>query len=83
MENLPFGLLLMVAGMVTVFAILLIVIYGSRLLIAIVNKIVPPEETAAKADKPGSVSSEAKAVLEAAVKEITGGKGHIVKITRL
>ena len=38
MENIELGLLLMVVGMVTVFVILLIVIWLSQLLISIVNK---------------------------------------------
>ena len=39
MENIELGLLLMVVGMVTVFVILLIVIWLSQLLISIVNKV--------------------------------------------
>ena len=39
MSNLSTGLMLMVVGMVTVFAILLIVIYFGKLLIATVNKL--------------------------------------------
>ena len=38
MENLETALLLMVVGMATVFAILLIVIYLGKLLISLVNK---------------------------------------------
>ena len=41
MENIELGLLLMVVGMVTVFVILLIVIWLSQLLISIVNKVAP------------------------------------------
>ena len=37
MENLALSLQLLVVGMLTVFAILLIVIYGSKALITIVN----------------------------------------------
>lgn len=43
MENLNLALLLMVVGMATVFAILLIVIYLGKLLIALVNKYAPEE----------------------------------------
>lgn len=43
MENIELGLLLMVVGMVTVFVILLIVIWLSQLLISIVNKVAPEE----------------------------------------
>lgn len=43
MENIELGLLLMVVGMVTVFVILLIVIWLSQLLISIVNKVAASE----------------------------------------
>lgn len=82
MGNLNTGLLLMVVGMITVFCILLIVIYGSRALISLVNKIAPAGQPSAKAQAglqgpdPRTVS-----VLEAAVAQLTGGKGHISKIT--
>ena len=79
MENLGLGLLLTVVGMVTVFIILLIVIYGSQGLINIVNKIVPEEQAPAKA----GADSNTKAILEAAVAQLTGGKGHITKITEI
>ena len=39
MENIGVGLMLMVVGMTTVFVILLIVIYLSKYLITIVNKV--------------------------------------------
>lgn len=48
MENIGVGLMLMVVGMATVFVILLIVIYLSKYLITVVNK-VAPEETPKKA----------------------------------
>ena len=49
MENLNIALLLMVVGMATVFAILLIVIYLGKCLIALVNKYAPEEVVPAKA----------------------------------
>ena len=48
MENLGLGLTLMAIGMVTVFAILLIVINLSNALIKIVNKVCPEEEAPKK-----------------------------------
>lgn len=83
MENLGLGFQLMGIGMVTVFVILLIVIYGSALLINIINKIAP-EEKPKKAAPASSADTQAPmAVLEAAVAQLTGGKGHIVKVTKL
>ena len=77
------GLLLMVVGMLTVFAILLIVIYGSRLLVAIVNKIAPEEARPFRGAEGEDVSSEERSVLAAAVAQLTAGKGQIAKITRI
>ena len=48
MENLNIALLLMIVGMATVFAILLIVIYLGKGLIALVNKYAPEEVVPAK-----------------------------------
>ena len=48
MENIETGLLLMVVGMTTVFAILLIVIYLGKGLIVLVNKYAPEEIIAKK-----------------------------------
>lgn len=79
MENLSLGFQLMGIGMVTVFVILLIVIYGSTLLISIINKIAPEE--APKAVKKSDDTPVA--VLEAAVAQLTGGKGHIINITKI
>ena len=82
MEKISIGLELMGIGMVTVFAILLIVIFGSRLLITIMNRIAPEEskpQKAAAADDTAAV----RPVLDAAVAQLTGGKGHIVKITKI
>ena len=41
MENLGIGLQLMIVGMCTVFLILIIVIYGGKLLIMAVNRLAP------------------------------------------
>ena len=83
MENISLGLLLMLVGMVTVFVILLIVIYGSRLLIRIINKIAPEEAPAAAKAAAKDDNSAVRPILEAAVAQLTGGKGHIVNIKKL
>lgn len=79
MENLSLGFQLMGIGMVTVFVILLIVIYGSSLLIKVINRFAPEEapKVVKKAD------DTPVAVLEAAVAQITGGRGHITNITKI
>lgn len=80
MGNMGLGVLLMCVGMVVVFAILLIVIFGGELLIRIINKIAPETVKAASGE---DGDPTVKAVLEQAVAQITGGKGHIVRITEI
>lgn len=81
MDNLGIGLQLMIVGMSTVFMILLIVIYGGKLLISVVNRIAPEEVAAAKktvaVQTPAAVDPSTMAILSEVVKQITGGKGHI------
>lgn len=80
MENIGLGLELMLVGMVTVFIILLIVIYGSQLLIKIVNKVAPAEAPAPKRQAEGE---DLRPVFEAAVNQLTQGKGHLTNVTKL
>lgn len=70
----------MLIGMVTVFAILLIVIYGSKLLISVINKIAPEEVKKEKAQAEGEAPM---AILQEAVAQLTGGKGRIINLTRI
>ncbi|MGM9788297.1 MAG: OadG family protein [Candidatus Cryptobacteroides sp.] len=79
MENIGLGLQLMLIGMITVFLILLIVIFGSQLLIKIVNKIAPEESPKASSKS----EDDLKPVFEAAVREITSGKGRLTNVTKL
>ncbi len=79
MGNIILGLQLMLIGMVTVFAILMLVIFGSRLLIFLLNKLAPAETVRKKA---GAVDVPMD-VLQQAVSQITGGKGHIVNVTKI
>lgn len=87
MENLGIGLELMLVGMVTVFIILLLVIFLSNLLIKIVNKICPEEEAAPK--KKAVVQAAAKVdaavmdVIKATVAQLTGGKGTVTNVEKL
>jgi oxaloacetate decarboxylase gamma subunit len=83
MDNLGFGLMLMVVGMVTVFIILLIVINLGKLLIAAVNKFAP-DETQPKVSAQRAIGdSDSIAAIKAAVQVLTAGKGKVVKIEKL
>ena len=81
MEHVGIGLHLLVVGMLTVFAILLIVIYGGKLLIKLVNVIAPEEVASAKKKvngaTSGAVDASTMAILQEVVKQITGGKGRV------
>lgn len=68
----------MLVGMITVFLILIIVITGSRLLIRLINRIAPEQEL-----KKSPAGEDYRAVFEAAVSQLTGGKGKLTKITKL
>lgn len=82
------ALQLMIVGMLTVFCILLIVIVFGTLLIKLVNKYAPEEvqtkkSVAAVNNAVQQVDATVKAVIDAAVAQITGGKGRVTKITKL
>ena len=87
MENLAIGLQLLVVGMLTVFAILLIVINGGKLLIKVVNAIAPEEVAVAKKTvaqaTPGAADAPTMAVLQEVVKQLTGGKGRVESAKRV
>ena len=82
MENLNIALLLMIVGMATVFAILLIVIYLGKGLIALVNKYAPEEVVPAK-QAPAAVPGNIMAAISAAVTVVTQGKGKVAKVEKL
>ena len=82
------GITLMIVGMITVFAVLIIIIQLSNLLIKIVNRVAPEEDVKpAKAVKaPTGVVPVAPDVAEAisqSIAKITGGKGVVAGIKRL
>lgn len=81
------ALQLLVVGMVTVFLVLLIVIYLGKSLIWAVNKWAPEEtvakKTASVATAIGTIDANTKAIIDATISQITGGKGRANKITKL
>ena len=85
MENLNTALMLILVGMTTVFAILLIVIYLGKALIILVNKYAPeevtPAKSAANASKPAP--GNILAVINAAVTVVTQGKGKVAKVEKI
>jgi oxaloacetate decarboxylase gamma subunit len=75
----------MVVGMVTVFIILLIVINLGKLLITLVNRYAPPEETVQpkRSKAPAPIPSNIAAAITAAVNVVTHNKGRITNIEKL
>lgn len=76
--------------MTTVFAILLIVIYLGKGLIALVNKYAPEEVIVKKQTvvqpataQTGSISGKTTAAIVAAVSMVTGGQGKVTKIEKI
>ena len=71
--------------MATVFAILLIVIYLGKGIIALVNKYAPEEVAPAKsaANGPASIPANIMAAISAAVTVVTQGKGKVSKVEKI
>ena len=86
MENIIFqALQLLGVGMITVFLILSIVIGLGKALISIVNKIAPEENGAKKTPDNGktNIDNTTISIINAAVNQITGGKGKVQKIEKI
>lgn len=85
MDNMGLGLELMVVGMSTVFLVLLIVIWGGKLLIKVVNKIAPEEVVVSKKSTSATptVDASTMAILQQAVSQITGGKGKVTSARKI
>lgn len=80
------ALKLLVIGMVTVFFILMIVINLGKLLVFLVNKYAPEEQVNVKSAAKTSavtVDTTTKAIIDAAVSQITGGKGKVKSIKKI
>lgn len=83
MSNLGLGLELMVVGMASVFLILIIVILLGKLMITVTNRFPVQEQAEKPAQKTAAVSAETRSIIEATVKELTGGKGTVTEIVKL
>ncbi len=85
MDNLLEALKLMVVGMITVFVILLIVIYLGKLLIFFVNKFFPEKDLKITANVNSAISVDptTTAIINEAVKVITDSKGTVINIKKI
>lgn len=85
MNTIELGLLLMVVGMTSVFAILLLVIGLGKGLILLVNKYAPEENVKPPhrmSGTSGGISPPATAAIVSAVSVLTGGQGKVTKIEK-
>lgn len=83
MSNIGLGLELMVVGMASVFLILVIVILLGKLMITVTNRFPAEQPSEKPAASAAAVSSETRSIIEATVKELTGGKGTVTEIVKL
>lgn len=87
LEGISGALLLMAIGMITVFTVLLLVIYIGKGLILFVNKFVPEEEQeapkAAAAAPVQAVDAVTANIIAQAVNTLTGGKGKVESIKKI
>lgn len=86
MENIIFqALQLLAVGMITVFLILSIVIGLGKALISIVNKIALEENGVKKTpdNSKANIDNTTISIINAAVNQITGGKGKVQKIEKI
>lgn len=77
------GITLMIVGMVTVFSVLLIIIFLSQLLIALVNRVAPEEEKPSKAAVVPAIPQDVMEVIRKTVDKITGGKGSVANVSKV
>lgn len=78
------GVTLMIVGMVTVFAVLLIIINLSKLLINLVNKFALEENVKKDVKQNGpEIPANIMAVIQQTVKEITNGKGTVSNVVKI
>ena len=78
------GVTLMIVGMVTVFAVLLIIINLSKLLIKLVNKFALEENVKKDVKQNGpEIPANIMAVIQQTVKEITNGKGTVYNVVKI
>ena len=86
MNELGIAFEMMGVGMITVFVILSLVVLLGNLIIRFVNKYIP-EEITQKVQPPtvpvGVINPKKMAAIVSAVKMLTGGKGHVIKIEKL
>jgi oxaloacetate decarboxylase gamma subunit len=86
MENIIFqALQLLAVGMITVFLILSIVIGLGKALISVVNRIAPEENGVKKTpdNSKANIDNTTISIINAAVNQITGGKGKVQKIEKI
>lgn len=85
MEKLLEALQLMIIGMSTVFSVLLLVILLGNLLIRVINKYIPEEESKISNTENKSTSIDPSVVqaIQVAVAKMTKGKGKVEKIEKI
>ena len=83
-DTVYFGTMLMLVGMATVFVILALVVLGGKLMIIIINKYAPLEESVVvRTLSSAGIETSKIAAITAAVETLTHGRGQITDIKRI
>ena len=80
--NITQALQILVIGMGTVFVILALVVFLSRILIQVVNSYSRPAKRMT-ITSPTQIPDTHIAVIQAVTDHLTGGQGHVVSISRI
>ena len=77
-------LFLMLVGLTTVFAVLLLVILTGKLLILLINKFAPEEvKKTVAAGGNGQVDPTVRQAIEIAIRQLSGGKKEVSSIEKI
>ncbi|MDR0954511.1 MAG: OadG family protein [Rikenellaceae bacterium] len=82
MNSFSDALMLMAVGMGTVFIALLLIIFCSRGLIAVINRWFPEQEVAPVVKKAAEIPAKTLAAITAAINIATNGKARVEKVEK-
>lgn len=91
-ENIQEAFIILIVGMITVFAILSLVVFTGQILIKITNRFAPPQSINSKIatppipktiNSPTSINKKKLAAIIGTVEHLTNGTGKIEKIEKL
>lgn len=83
-SNFELALELLGIGMITVFSVLLLVVFVGSMIVKVVNRYMPEVQVVAQKRQVGSsINANTMAAIVAAVQSVTQGKGKVVKVEKV